>query len=891
MTIKNLLIPDFKSLKAAIKNSNSQPRESTSTSQDLEEIQSVGPSTQIGRYSSQISFVGGHDSQENEPPKSVPIKTRRRSLSLHTQPIFEKTNPSATSPPVCVKRILPTDPNQYFKKYFPWSDNLLDLNVSVFGNKNGFREHQLEAVNAVMDQYDVFVILPTGGGKSLIFQLPALASPGLTVVIMPLVSLINDQVQHMNRLGVPVASLVGEVSRPQIDTIFRDIRDNKVSILYVTPERISKSTTLLDLFHQLSSNNCLTRFVIDEAHCVSTMGHSFRADYLELKILRSKFPHIPILALTATATSAVVTDVLNQLALTQSSVYITRGSLDRPNLKWQVFEKKRSLSEDICRIIKTDYSDGSSGIIYCLSQAQCEKVANELRSSGVRAGHYHAAMSQKDRETVQRQWMEESIQVVCATIAFGMGINKPNVRFVMHHSMPKSIENLYQEQGRAGRDGIPSRCILYYDYADKIRNHGLINSDGGNNTSHQIESLVQVVRYCEDKVTCRRQFFASHFGELGKQEDCRNVIGAQLCDVCESGSNLVNNIVIEDCTSIGIKILEILEELHGKHFGGRGGKYPTAMQLRDIVTGTLGNRGEWTRLKNFACLRGEWSMNVKLIDLIHKMIVDGWIEEICELNNYNGYTGYVRMGRRRDELVCKTPKIGLVDTFQFERAIRSALIESRPVAPVAEPKRHPLSNDQRIELKGALNHLRSQIAKEEKTLAFEVFPDTTVLDLIEQLPKKLDDLQDVDKLNDRKIALYGERIVECIRGFMEEQGLGSFVSTMNTAPVAKPSLQEQPIRLVTNSKGDMSLKDSQSTAVSSNETYATRFTKKRKSSASEKAATPHAGIDEITNLSDEAIIDLCTSPIIPQKLSQSNRVQFEDISEEYLQWLKEEGVI
>jgi hypothetical protein len=487
---------------------------------------------------------------------------------------------------------------------------------------------------------------------------------------------------------------------------------------------------------------------------------------------------------------------------------------------------------------------------------------------------------------------------------------------VMHHSLPKSMENLYQEQGRAGRDGICSRCIVWYDYGDKIRNHGLICSENSRHVDQQVASLLEVVKYCEDKVTCRRKIFASHFGEVG-QKTCREMPGqVQQCDVCESGSSMPENIVVEDCTWIGEKIYAVLQEIEGLNGSSRrngrfGGNvpYPTAVQLKDIVLGTLGtdtsNRfKEWGGLRNFACMRGEWGLNVKLMDLIHKMIVEGWIVEVCELNNYHGYTGHVRVGRIGGNLICRTPRIGLVDTFQFERAIRSALSESRPPPPAApvQPvvKAHPLTKEQKIELKGAINHMRSQIAKEEKTLPFEVFPDTTVLDLIEQLPQTVDDLEDIDKLNDRKINMYGERIIECIRSFMEENGLHANTTRPSVAR-AKETIQsdtQTPIRLVANPNGDVVLKEAQSTA-DTHYTFSTRFAKKRKSSSGamqsrsseSQATTSSNAVDEIQNLCDEAIIDLCTSPILPQKTEQMNGIQFEDISDEYLQWLKREGVI
>jgi len=925
MTINKFLIPDFKSLKAAIKNerlsqSQKDMKELTATNDD---IQSVGPGTQF-HHNSQFSFLDSQtaanlDSQPVQmnlrisqapdggspgPVAKRPKRSRRKSIApIDDDPLVSAFIPRRPDSIPLVHVNHEIRPLSYFSDStpFPWQDELLELNAGIFGNKDGFRLNQCEAINAVMDGHDVFVILPTGGGKSLIFQLPAISEKnfGLTLVIMPLVSLIRDQVEQMKRLvgEGPVDCMIGDVNKNQQAKIFSKIRSGETRLLYVAPERIVNSSNLFSVLEELNSQNLLRRFVIDEAHCVSTMGHSFRSDYLELKILRKSFPNIPILALTATATGAVVEDVMNQLGLSERSTIVIRGSLDRSNLKWQVFEKSRNISDEIFRIIKTDYSDGSSGIVYCLSQALCERVAADLRSRGIRAGHFHAGMPVGEKNAVQSNWMADEIQVVCATIAFGMGINKPNVRFVIHHAIPKSMENLYQEQGRAGRDGLPSRCIVFYDYNDKIKNHGLIISENGNH-AHAIESLLSVVSYCEERVTCRRKIFAKHFGDTvcGVQRSCIEIgssdVAVEMCDNCESLVMVGGGFVEEDCTLVARKVVETVGELTAGtcHRGSRGWGRSTLNQLKEILIGSSEPRyREWSSMRNFGSLKGKWSRETCLVRLLHRLVIEGWIDEDCQLNNYNGYNGYVEIGKRAGvgSIVVLQPKRGVggaVDNFEFERAIRRAMTASKPLTTTAPPPTESpvLSQDLKFELKGALNHLRSQIAREEKALPFEIFPDTTVLDLIDQLPQTLDDLENIDKLNDRKIDLYGEKILECIRMFLEEKGI---VLISKSVPSIVGDVGG--VRMIAGGTTDV---------------YARRFSGMVKpppkpvvSAASQISASSNVS-SEIQELSEEAIIDLCTSPVLSQKSLQSNsqtssNIVFEDISDEYIQWLKNEGAI
>ncbi|KAH8741199.1 hypothetical protein FG386_000106 [Cryptosporidium ryanae] len=450
------------------------------------------------------------------------------------------------------------------KNDFPWSEELVRLNKQVFGN-NDFRANQRQIMNAVISQRDVFVMMPTGGGKSLCFQLPGILKynnpASVTVVIMPLVALMVDQMEQLNILGIKCATLNSNQSLETTNSITSDIKkgspDTCPKFLFVTPEKLKHSKTLFSLLRYLNEKSRLLRFVIDEAHCVCQWGFDFRPDYIQLCKLREEFPNVPIIALTATATSSILYDVVKQLKM--KSPVLFKLSFDRPNIRYEVRRKSSSkniagsnMIKEISDLLKSDKFSGSTCIIYCLSRNECEQVSKELNKLGISSTYYHGSMKEEKRNTAQRKWMNDEKQVMVATIAFGMGINKKDVRLVIHLSMPKSLENYYQESGRAGRDGLESLCILYYSYKDLIRLQTLggvnLESSGhygkssiskknrylsSNNSpsATSLDSLLDIIKYCEEQYICRRKMILSHFGEdfSGKcNAECDNCMRSRL---------------------------------------------------------------------------------------------------------------------------------------------------------------------------------------------------------------------------------------------------------------------------------------------------------------------------------------------------------------------------
>lgn len=423
---------------------------------------------------------------------------------------------------------------------FPWSGDVKTAMHRRF-NMTGFRPNQLEAINSTLAGKDTFVLMPTGGGKSLCYQLPSIIrsgrTKGVTIVISPLLSLMEDQVDHLKRLGIQAFLINGECTREHKDLIFDGLSkaapEDYIQLLYVTPEMINKSNKILNELTKLHRRKKLARIVIDEAHCVSQWGHDFRPDYKDLGDTRRMFVGVPVMALTATATENVKADVIHNLGMRNCEVFTQ--SFNRPNLKYEVILKsgaKDGTFQDILGKIKVHHRN-QPGIIYCLSRKNCEDLAEKLKKQGVKAHHYHAGMPADQRVRVQKEWQSNKYTVIVATIAFGMGIDKPDVRFVIHFSIPKSLEGYYQETGRAGRDGKYSGCYLYYSYKDTAALKRFIEeSEGGPEQKERQRAMLRnVVQFCENRVDCRRVQVLGYFNERFRTEDCE-----KRCDNCNSST-------------------------------------------------------------------------------------------------------------------------------------------------------------------------------------------------------------------------------------------------------------------------------------------------------------------------------------------------------------------
>ena len=438
----------------------------------------------------------------------------------------------------------------------------LALLKSHFGYDR-FRPHQEEVVTSVLEGRDTLVVMPTGSGKSLCYQLPALCFDGVTLVVSPLISLMKDQVDGLRANGIAAGLINSSLTQAERDQVQAEARAGRLKLLYVAPERIA-----LPGFQRFLDSLKVSLIAIDEAHCISEWGHDFRPEYRNLHFLRQVFPRTPLMALTATATERVRDDIVGQLEL--QNPHTCKASFNRENLTYRVMPKNTAFS-DLLALLRSHPND--SAIVYCFARKDTEQLAADLKANGLNALPYHAGLDPDTRKGTQERFIRDDVPIVVATIAFGMGIDKPDVRLVVHYDLPKSIEGYYQETGRAGRDGLPSECVLFYSYGDRRKHAFFIDEiEDASQLENAERKLAQVVEYCEVQ-TCRRRHLLEYFGEIWPGDDCAG------CDNCLTPKEEF------DATEVAQKVLSAVVRT-GERFGeghindvlrGRGGK-----RIRDL---------------------------------------------------------------------------------------------------------------------------------------------------------------------------------------------------------------------------------------------------------------------------------------------------------------------
>jgi ATP-dependent DNA helicase RecQ len=607
---------------------------------------------------------------------------------------------------------LPTLKNK-LKKYFGYES---------------FRPGQKEVVENILAKKDCMVIMPTGAGKSICFQLPSLISPGITIVVSPLIALMYDQVRNLENNGIKALYLNSSLSAREAYQSINQLRLKHSKLLYITPERLlsEEFLTLLDDFYE---SEALNFFAIDEAHCVSEWGHDFRPEYRQLRLLRERYPTLPIIALTATATKKVKKDIIEQLLIKKPFEYT--GSFHRKNLYFEVRTKGKNAFDELLLYLQQDKD--SSGIIYCSTRNKVMQLTEKLVKSGIRAAPYHAGLSDSIRRKNQKDFIDDKIHIIVATIAFGMGIDKPDVRFVIHYDLPKSIENYYQEAGRSGRDSENSKCILFFSYGDAATIKHLIAQKRDPDTGLPLEKeqrnalkqFYQMLDYAQSN-ECRTSFQLSYFGEEYTEQ----------CGHCD---NCLNPVVLEDWTEVSRKLISCVYRT-GQRFGLR--------YVAEVLTG---------------------SQNARIISNKHDTLStyglckDLTIDECVHLGRYLLLKGY--LDESGDEYPVATLSTKSSDILKNLVTVR--------ITPFKATKKIQTENaddmDSRSELLfRMLREVRLNIARSNNIPPYLVFNDVSLKQMAVKKPMTENAFLEITGVGAVKLEVYGGRFIAVIKSFCEQ---------------------------------------------------------------------------------------------------------------------------